>query len=103
VKPPAERIVTDVLDECIRADAKHGDNMALPDGTSHANAALADAAKADTDRAAADGTLTWMHVLNEEVCEAFAETDEAALRTELVQVAASALRWIRAIDTRASG
>jgi hypothetical protein len=51
------------------------------------------------------GRGTWRHVLAEEVAEAFAETDPAALRWELVQVAAVAVAWIEAIDrhTRTEG
>jgi hypothetical protein len=39
-------------------------------------------------------------VLDEEVWEAFAESDPAKLRAELVQVAAVAFRWIEALDAR---
>lgn len=43
---------------------------------------------------------TWLDILNEEMAEAFAESDEAKLRKELVQVAAVAVAWIEAIDRR---
>lgn len=46
------------------------------------------------------GGLTWRDVLDEEVAEAYAETDPAKLRAELVQVAAVAVAWIEAIDRR---
>jgi len=52
--------------------------------------------------AAKDGTLTWRHILLEEIFEALAEEDSAALRTELVQVAAVAVAWAEAIDRRES-
>jgi hypothetical protein len=39
-------------------------------------------------------------VLNEEVAEAFAESDPAKLRAELLQVAAVCAAWIYDIDTR---
>lgn len=42
--------------------------------------------------------LTWQDILEEEVSEAFACTTEQALREELVQVAAVAVRWIEDID-----
>ena len=42
----------------------------------------------------------WRDILNEEVWEAFAETDPVRLREELVQVAAVAVAWIEAIDRR---
>jgi len=44
------------------------------------------------------GSLTWQHVLEEEVLEAFAEKDPKLLRAELVQVAAVCVRWIQDID-----
>jgi hypothetical protein len=43
---------------------------------------------------------TWLKILAEEVGEAFAETDPAALRAELVQVAAVSCAWVEAIDRR---
>ena len=46
------------------------------------------------------GELTFRHILEEEVAEVFAETDPAALRTELIQVAAVAVAWVEAIDRR---
>ncbi|MEV7011673.1 hypothetical protein [Streptosporangium sp. NPDC051022] len=48
--------------------------------------------------AADNGTLTWRHILLEEVYEALAETDPERLKAELLQVAAVAMQWRRAID-----
>ena len=42
----------------------------------------------------------WAEILDEECCEALAETNEAALRAELVQVAACAVGFIEAIDRK---
>ena len=42
----------------------------------------------------------WRDILLEEVFEAFAETDPAELRDELIQVAAVAASWVEAIDRR---
>ena len=50
------------------------------------------------DAATNNGKLTWGHILFEEVCEAFEESDPVKLRAELVQVAAVAVAWIEAID-----
>jgi len=50
--------------------------------------------------AAKAGVVTWLDILIEEVSEALAEDDPQKLRTELVQVAAVAVQWIEAIDTR---
>lgn len=52
-------------------------------------------------QAAAAGTLAWRHLLREDVNEAFAESDPAALRAQLVTVAATAVCWVEAIDRRA--
>lgn len=41
---------------------------------------------------------TWASVLLEEVFEALCEYDPEALRTELVQVAAVAVKWVEHID-----
>lgn len=46
------------------------------------------------------GGADWRAVLLEEVYEALAEEDPAALRAELVQVAAVAAAWIEDIDSR---
>lgn len=56
------------------------------------------------DAAAKAGTLSWEHILNEEVSEAYAtENDPAHLRRELVQIAAVCVAWIEAIDRRNRG
>lgn len=60
----------------------------------------ADDAKLECEAARARGEMTYLHVLNEEVCEAFAESDQEKLRAELVQVAAVAVQWIESIDRR---
>jgi hypothetical protein len=57
-------------------------------------------ARNSNDRAVREGTLTWTHILEEEVCEALAETDQERLREELVQVAAVACAWVECIDRR---
>jgi hypothetical protein len=57
---------------------------------------------AQTDEAAAAGTVTWRDILLEETFEALAESDPARLRKELIQVAAVAQQWVEAIDRRTS-
>ena len=47
-----------------------------------------------------NGLLTWHEILEEEVHEAYVETDPSRLREELIQVAAVALSWVRDIDGR---
>lgn len=73
-----------------------------PDGTGERYRLLADRYRADCQLAAANGGPTWRHILAEEVFEAFAETDTAKLRTELVQSAAVIAAWIEDIDNRES-
>jgi hypothetical protein len=73
-----------------------------PDGT----ALTEDRERADRARHICDsmtrlGQLAWRDVLLEEVYEALAETDPAALRTELLQVAAVCAAWIADLDSRA--
>ncbi len=48
------------------------------------------------------GGAGWRLVLGEQVAAAFAETDPAALRSKLVQVAAAAVAWIEDLDSRTS-
>ncbi|MGW4794333.1 hypothetical protein ACWEPC_18210 [Nonomuraea sp. NPDC004297] len=96
------RVLADVAAERAAQDARFG-MQSLPDGTGGEDAAAAsDAARDETDRAAGAGTLTWRHVLAEEVMETFAESDPHRLRAELVQVAAVAVKWAQALDRRQS-
>jgi len=62
-------------------------------------------ARADCDAAEKDGTLSWLHIAIEELCE----SAEAAvlhgehsteLHTELVQLAAVVFAWIESVDAR---
>ena len=79
-------------------------NQHLPNGTSHlAFDELENFARLAVDQAVDDGSLTWLHVLAEEYYEACAEEDPAALREELIQVAAVAVRWIEDIDRERAG
>lgn len=84
--------------------AKWGDDSSKDhaDGTGPTIPSLnaREAAQHATDYAAENGTLTWRHILEEEVCEALAESDPAKLRAELIQVAAVAVKWVEAIDRR---
>ena len=101
-------VLAEVLAERDRQDAKWGEQN-HPDGTgpdvvwsTHIGpaTAVAETAKAATDEAAAAGALTWRHIATEELAEAFAEDDEDALRTELIQTAAVCVQWAQAIDRR---
>lgn len=75
--------------------------QAHPDGTGGDMARQrADIARNACDTAAKNKHLTWRDILEEEVAEAFAESDEAKLRAELIQVAAVATQWVAALDRR---
>jgi hypothetical protein len=91
--------VDDILAERQRQNAKWGEQN-HPDGTSGEWVPHAHHHRLVCQMAAESGAVTWRHILIEEVAEAFAETDPARLREELVQVAAVALQWIEAIDRR---
>lgn len=52
----------------------------------------------ETERAT--GAPTWMHLIREEVAEAFLESDPDRLAAELVQVAALCVSWIEKINRR---
>jgi len=101
---PMQTALADVLAERFRQDAKFGAGAqdGIPDGTSDGphERGVRDAAQEACDMATKAGTLTWRHILLEEVREAFAEVDPVKLRVELVQCAAVCCKWIQAIDTR---
>ena len=99
---PDAGVLAAVQSERERQDAKWGEQN-HPDGTGGARyARQAMAARRDCQFAASDPGLgaRWDLILLEEVHEALAESDPAALRAELVQVAAVAVAWIGAIDRR---
>jgi hypothetical protein len=81
--------------------AKWGDQH-HPDGTgiSDAQRKLADDARAVCQQVFAEGKGDWAHILMEEIREAFAESDPAKLRAELIQSAAVIAAWITDLDSR---
>lgn len=98
---PRTRVLVDVHNERGRQDAKWGEQN-HPDGTRESPNSLANlaAARALCEYHTKRGRPTWLHILREEVYEAFAETDPVKLRAELIQVAAVAVAWVEAIDRR---
>ncbi len=92
-------MLTDVAAERLAQDARFG-VQEFPDGTGPERAAAADRAKAEVKAAKERGELTWRHILTEEFLEALAEAEPEPLRTELVQTAAVAVKWIQALDRR---
>jgi hypothetical protein len=75
-----------------------------PDGTEASEAAgwQREWDKSVCQEAAKYGGLTWRHILQEEVSEAFAEEEWSKLREELIQVAAVCLSWLEDGDSRES-
>ncbi|SEB48620.1 hypothetical protein SAMN04489727_2157 [Amycolatopsis tolypomycina] len=106
---PTFTVLAEVAAERTRQDTQWGEQN-HPDGTgpdvaltglSRRAADAAHTARFATELARAEGRLTWLHILREEVYEGLADDDPAALRAELVQIAATAVCWIEAIDRRA--
>ena len=95
------RIIADLEDELGRAHAKHG-SQSLPLGTRNGgmNLVWRRQAQASCDRATREGTLTWMHVIEEELAESACEEDPEKFRAELIQVAAMAVKAIKDLDER---
>lgn len=111
------KVLREIAEERARQDAKWGEQN-HPNGTGehttpvaeivrgkgnaivnyHYALGLAYQAKTATDQHAKEGTVTYADILLEEVFEALAESDPAALRAELVQVAAVAVAWVEKID-----
>lgn len=93
-------LLQEVRAERARQDQKWGEQN-HPDGTGQYPETIdADVARMACQNAAEGGYLDWMHILREEVAEAFAESDPARLRAELVQVVSVGVAWIQAIDRR---
>ena len=113
---PTFKALADVGKERDRQNDLWGDQSNLPDGTGPGalwygsryydelgdTRALCTAmvARDICEMGIQDGTVRWLDILIEEVSEALAEEDPEKLRAELVQVAAVAVQWIEAIDTR---
>lgn len=92
-------VCAEVEMERAHQDAKWGQQN-YPDGTAPSWGKSRDGARRVTALGAELGQSRWLYILQEEVLGAFAETDPARLRAELVQVAAVAVSWIECIDRR---
>lgn len=96
---PDGLVLAEVANERGRQDATWGEQN-HPDGTGRPGSReFADYVRA-LCKANGPAEDNWRDILYEEVAEAFAETDPAKLRAELIQVAAVAVNWIGAIDRR---
>lgn len=111
--------LTELAEAARAAEAKHGDQDHLPDGTGpltdplgywepastfigmdRSADVIADKLRARCDKRARAGTVAWADILFEEIAEAFAEDDPARLRAELLDAGAVIVRWIIALDAR---
>lgn len=90
-------VLPEIADERELQDEKWGEQN-HPDGTGPGYHAQAHLARIRCKRAARLGLVTYKDILEEEVYEAFAETDPVKLRAELVQVAAVTVAWIEKLD-----
>lgn len=97
---PAELVLLDVDVELERQDQLWGDQSHLENGTDEKFRELADIARKNADAHHQMGTLTFADILFEEFYEALTEVDEDKLEVELIQVAAVAAQWVKAIRTR---
>jgi hypothetical protein len=111
-----EAIFQQVADERRRQDAKWGQqshpNGSGPDGlilgSTEVNLdlrtgeELANIFRARCDRNHRNGCGDWIDILLEEIFEAFAESDPARLRTELIQCMAVIEAWVEDIDRKSA-
>jgi len=117
VRASAERVAREVVAERLRQDGKWGEQnhrdgtgesvnwvLYLPPGGDARSAGqqISENARDLCQENFFADFGTWLDVLREEVAEAFAESDPARLRAELIQVAAVAVAWAEAIDRRQS-
>jgi hypothetical protein len=93
------RILREIAEERDAQDALFG-VQDLPDGTGPEFTDAANMARDACDAAFSSKRGTFRHVFIEEVYEAFAESDPAKLRAELVQAVAVGVKWIEGIDRR---
>lgn len=100
-------VLREIGDERGRQDEKFGPIQDIPDGTGAGRMAYMQQDDAEALSVArhmndlhAGNYATWESVLREEFLEAMTEDDPVKLRTELVQVAAVAVKWVEHIDRR---
>jgi hypothetical protein len=104
VEMSRERIFREVDSERKRQDAKWGvqNHPVRPEDSEaieyfHQSVKIA---KEKCDEHAKDGTLTWWHIVREEIFEAMDETTPEGQRYELIQLAAVAVSMIECIDRK---
>jgi hypothetical protein len=94
-------IAGEIATERWRQDEQYGSQRDMSDGTGHPHWMLMrDYKQAYNTYALIANCTTWQDVLEEEVYEAFAETDPEKIEAELLQVAAVCVAWIEGIRHR---
>jgi hypothetical protein len=93
------KVGLEVSEERQRQDAVWGEQN-WPDGTGPWGESDRTKAQAWCEQMRRTGKISWRDILDEEICEAFAEVDPAKLRAELIQCAAVCQAWVSAIDRR---
>jgi hypothetical protein len=100
-------VIVEVAEACQRLDRAWGEQgRDYPDGTGpgeYAALDLSDLWARAAENAKASDALSWRLLILAKMSGAFAERTPQALRGALVQVAALACTWIRAIDRRTEG
>ena len=111
--PRTPGVLQEILAERGRQVVRYGDNSDLEDGTGPRVQWAFPLLYARADRIEMafrvgyeryeerNGKPTWMHLVREEVAEAFKESDPVRLREELLQVAALCVSWVEKLDERA--
>lgn len=99
MKQKTSRVLTDILNEREKQDARWGAQDHL-DGTAKHYTEQAMDFKRLAAQQAYRGSITWNTILQEEVFEALSSNTQEQLRSELVQVAAVAIAWIEALDSK---
>jgi hypothetical protein len=106
------RVLERVFDERVRQVARYGHNDDLEDGTGPEAAWLEPIAYYPARLIEKDfraeyehheeqtGKPTWMHLIREEIAEAFQEDDPERLAEELVQMVALGVSWLETLEKR---
>lgn len=108
------RVLRRVMEERERQVARYGHNTDLEDGTGPETRWLGPYTEQPATQVELTlrrdylefeeetGKPTWVHLIREEVAEAFCESDPERLKEEVLQVAALCVSWLEKLDARAS-
>lgn len=100
---PTDRVLDDIRDERLRQIAKLGEQHRKDGSDLFTYGPIAARSRQNFLDAEANGGATWHQVLNGPFYESISETDPAALRRALIELAAVACAWAEDIDSRKAG